>query len=349
MKRESRLEREYREMMTQAAPDLWERIESGLSGQTAVAAEETQERAAESGKILRMPGRRLYGAATAVAAMLIILIAVPRLWGMKAGSSTSEEAAAGGAENGWETMAETAAAMAEGIMDTVGNEVDGMAPVKVSPDSFVSEIEIEEGAAEVLQEAADTGGEIFSEERLGETQLLCLATVRQTFPAASESGGSGRAVYEVVVDEVCFLKSDADDGDTNAGMGTDNMFGMNGAEGTTGAAGPQNDQAEITGGSELMVVIAGAGADGSAAGPQELEAEERYLLPLKRQDGMWEPVFSGAPQIRVTGDGGYLFPAVYESLMDGASWNEEEQLYYRDDDSFLPELTALIEAYSDDR
>ncbi len=358
MKREGKLEREYRKMVTQAAPDLWDRIEGRLADRTAETEgerkpgtidEEEQGRdsesvSAEDGRILRLPRFRLYGAAAAVAVFLMILVVVPGLWDMNMGRSGNTTRSTAGAYDAGQSYGEAeieeeeaGAGNIDGCMETAAETVAAMAETAAETMAMTAEI-----TAETEIKAGRDG---FSEDSLGDTQLLCLVTVQRTDRAGAEEGDTDRVICKVLVDEVCYREEDPN-------------------EGQAGGAADVSVTEEIAAGSMLTVEIPDTEADDSAQTTPEICPEERYLLPLVRRDGVWEPVL---PQIRVTEDGGYLFPAVYESLLDGSRiWNIEQQemaaqntgqkrnepqdgaedasrqIYYRDDTTLVPELIMLI-------
>ena len=348
MKRENKLEREYREMMTQAAPDLWERIESGLADHTAENSGETEPQTAdgtgserkESGRMLRMPKRRLYEAATAVAAVLVILAALPRTFErIKDNENTSGsmidggvynaafaggapemadgaaqgQAAAGVAENGMETMPETAAGAADST-ETV-------------PAALITEMEeetvAEPGDAAPAEETAIEG--VYAESDLKDTRLLCQVTIRNM---SRENKADGRPYirYEASADDIFYRSAEPDTEAVNKGDS----------------------------------IIIEMPADGTEDWQRSflMKAGASYIVPLAERDSALEPVFPDEPQIERIEDGGYCFPSLYVSLTDANSAimqssadedreSQEAPMFIRKDETFIEELVGLIEKYAD--
>ncbi len=258
---------------------------------------------------------------------------------------TAETAAMAGAGAAPEEMDGGApGSVAEGAPESVEKDASGSMTEGVSGDAAGSgsedasktlteeSVSAAELASQILEipedavtEAADA--EIFTEEVLKETQLLCLVTVREARLAAGADGQTDRIVYETEVEQIYYA----------------------GAEALDGAV-------DVQAGSEMTVEsVIVCEADGNQALYQMLPGSE-YLLPLARRDGAWEPVFQYAPQIRLTADGGYIFHDGYQSLADGAAAAEGRmetdgeycgRMLERTDADFPMRLAEIIGRYAE--
>lgn len=341
MKRDRLFEQEYRDRMTQVAPDLWNRIESGLNEhpRRAEAGVPDEEMRKGAGRILTFPRRGLYGAAAAAAAVLVIL-AGPGLMEKNMGSGSGAESLAGAAA--YDGAAPETAAVTEMMEaeDAMPEEMAGggmfAAAVPEAGEEAPGKMAAGETFAETMpamldamsEETAAEGAFAEPEARLRNTQLLCQATVRQIQYVEAADGQPARYRYEVLVDAVYY---EADGGSAgNAGE----MQDAEGVQDTGGAqsAGEAQDAGEAQSAGEaqdtagkkpagvrtLTVEIPAAGETEPEQNDLQMVQGASYLLPLTRHGDVWEPVLEDVPQIRRNEDGSYLFPDVYRGLADGS-------------------------------
>ncbi len=341
MKKEKLFEREYRNRMTHAAPDLWDRIESGLEEYPERSMAEAPRGGSvgsrkESGKILSLPRRRLYGAAAAAAAMLVLLAVSPKFLELhmdqRSGAALTATTAAARDMGGQRTGAQAAAG---GASLEMGALAGGL--MEEDEEATVEETAVEEATVEETEmdlEKQMDGGAAASEDRLKNTRMLCQVTVRR---AQSLEAGDGRSAgyrYEAEVDAVYYEAGNRDS--ENAGE-----------EGSAA-----ENREEIAVGDVIEVVIPDAGAGNPGEGPLQMLVDASYLLPLIPRGSVWEPVLSDVPQIRRNEDGSYLFPAVYHSLADKSEeWYGQQEadssgasarMLLRTDGAFVSELVGLI-------
>ncbi len=366
---EKRLEQEYRELKHKAAPDLWDRIEKGLkehprrqetetiSDTEPVVWDEKSARLMEipdrEGKRPQKRLRRIYGMAAAAAAMLALVITVPKMTDKKS-EMKSMARDAGQEIIAAETKADIGNALSEaGGEDRAGDRAEYKAEDRTE---YKAEAGTEDRAgykaearaedrAEYQAKAGTTDGilyyeelklaayrpmavpenavtvpedsQYFSEAILKDAQLLCGGTVTKVSFEKDSSGKAVKVVYEMTLDQVYYAE------DYTAGMETITV----------------KSPIIKTDGDEVYILY-------------QLQPGGVYLLPLCRKDKDWELLYPFAPQIQVTGDGEYLFHSGYASLVNEAtsvvigSQEGSNDYYYdrmvlRKDEDFLSDLLAL--------
>lgn len=197
MKDEKQLEREYRSIKQQAAPDLWNRIEGNLKEHP------EREAAGEHPEICRREpasGRRgsfrpAYGMAAAAAAIAVLVTAVPVMRSRMA-------------EAGPETLVMGAGmAEAEEPVDSVP-EMAGTIQAGTREDKAermaYRPLQVPEDAVTVAEDAR-----YFSEGILADTDLLCGARVILAELCREEGDASGqvsRVVYQMEVDGIYYAE-----------------------------------------------------------------------------------------------------------------------------------------------
>lgn len=294
---EKRLKQEYTELKRQAAPNLWARIEGNLKDHP-----ERVSTDKEAEVIRRLPDKKrrktpFYGMAAAAAAILVLAVTVPQLDRM----GSSKSAAPAG-------LLPTEAAPVIHEMEIMREAPDQLRKTAWQP------LQVPEQAVTVPEDS-----QYFSEGILGDTELLCAATVISAELETDHSGKAVKVVYELAVDQVYYAE------DYTTGM---DMITV-------------KSPIIKTDGDEAYVLY-------------QLLPESTYLLPLKKQDGDWELLYPFAPQIQVTGDGAYLFHSGYASLVTedtsvviGIQEGENDYYYdrmlLREDDNFLSDFVSLVE------
>lgn len=348
---EKRLEQKYRELKHQAAPDLWARIEGNLKDHP-----ERAGKAQHAETIREFPQRKrgktpVYGMAAAAAAILVLVAAVPqldRIGGGKSAAPMMNQAAADSdmeaapMDMAPENTAQGDAAIPETQEMALSSEVTAAensaensagnsagkakaaGAAKDLPDGVLSYGQLQLTSWQPLQvpEQAVTvpeDSQYFSEGILGDTELLCGATVISAELETDHSGKAVKVVYELELDQVYYAE------DYTAGM---DRFTV-------------KSPIIKTDGDEAYVLY-------------QLLPEGTYLLPLKKQDGDWELLYPFAPQIQVTGEGAYLFHSGYVSLVtedtsvvigsqEGANDYYYDRMLLREDDNFLSDFVSLVE------
>ncbi|MCI8658966.1 MAG: hypothetical protein HFG54_01785 [Lachnospiraceae bacterium] len=349
---EKRLKQEYRNLRQQAAPDLWDRIESSLKDHPERVREELfmekeqPVRRLEEGK--KRAGRKLYGMAAIAAAMLALMVTVPRMTkekGMGAGNAVPEanqEFMAAATTDHLEAVQETAVDAGSGMSGAKSQERENAVCAKVQEESGeMGENMLLPGKSDGLPEGVIDYQQLqlaayqpitvpenaltipedfqyFSEAILKDTQLLCGGTVTGVSLEEDSSGRAVKVVYEMSLNQVYYAE------DYTTGM----------------------DQIIVkspivkTDGDEVYILY-------------QLQQGGTYLLPLWRQEGEWELLYPFAPQIQVTGDGAYLFHSGYASLVNDTTdvvlgSQEGENDYYYDrmvlryDEDFISDLLTLV-------
>lgn len=159
----------------------------------------------------------------------------------------------------------------------------------------------------------------FSEDILADTELLCGARIRNVSFEYDSSGNASKVVYDMTIDEVYYAEDYASPAE------------------------------------QIQVKSPIIQTDGDEAYLlYQLQVDGRYLLPLKKQEGIWELLFPFAPQIQVLEQGGYLFHSGYTSLVDddtavvvgqqeAANDYYYDRMLFREDDSFLSDFLTLVE------
>lgn len=318
---EKRLEQEYRELKHQAAPDLWARIEGNLKDHPERVGENREAEVIQ--KIPEKKERKMpvYGMAAAAAAILVLVAAVPQM--NRIGSSKS---AAPMMNQATEDRDMEAAPMESAMPETQAMALapEAAGETEFLPDGVLRYDQLQMTAWKPLQvpEQAVTvpeDSQYFSEGILGDTELLCGATVISAELETDDSGSAVKVVYKLELDQVYYAE------DYTAGMDLITV----------------KSPIIRTDGDEAYVLY-------------QLLPEGTYLLPLKKQDGDWELLYPFAPQIQVTGDGAYLFHSGYASLVTEdtsvviGSQEGENDYYYdrmllREDDNFLSDFVSLVE------
>lgn len=351
---EKRLEQEYRRLKGQQAPDLWSRIEGNLQEHPereqrmgTNAKEVLQERHPEK---IRLSRRRIYGMATAAAAMLALLVIAPGLMEGKL-EKTSEQvqmpavakatealpeeapetvaepeamAAAGNAEPRADMAENGAGAPGENLLHAAPRATSEKASSKALPDGVLMSdqlllasyqpITVPENAVTVADDS-----QYFSEDILRDAGLLCSGTVTAVSLERDASGKAVKVVYEMTLEQVYFAE------DYTTGMEVITV----------------KSPIVKTDGDEVYILY-------------QLQPGGTYLLPLHKPEQDWELLYPFAPQIQVTGDGAYLFHSGYASLIDedtsvviGRPEGDNDYFYdrmvLRRDEDFLSELLQLVE------
>lgn len=160
----------------------------------------------------------------------------------------------------------------------------------------------------------------FSESILGDTELLCQATITDVRLITDQDGTATNISYDVTLDQVYYSQDYVTE--------KDHMV--------------------------VNAPIIQASSDSGAAGHvlYQMQTSSSYLLPLKKQGGSWELLCASAPQVQITGDGAYLFHSGYTTLADSRSriviGNQEgandyyyDRMLLRDDDDFLSDFIML--------
>lgn len=211
--------------------------------------------------------------------------------------------------------AETAAETAGGM--TIPVSQDGAAGVVTWQQLSIpayTALPVPEKAAAVPEDAW-----YFSEDILADTELLCGAKIKNISFEYDSSGNAVKVVYDMTIDKVYYAED---------------------------YASPE-EQIRVT-----SPIIRTDGDEAYLL--YQLQMDEKYLLPLKKHEGIWELLFPFAPQIQMLEQGGYLFHSGYASLMDGdtavvvgqqeaANDYYYDRMLFREDDRFLSDFLALVE------
>lgn len=208
-------------------------------------------------------------------------------------------------------------------MDQAAGMPDGAATVASSPGVVTwKQLSVPAYTALSIPEQARTVPEdawYFSEDILADTELLCGARIRNVSFEYDSSGNASKVVYDMTIDEVYYAEDYASPAE------------------------------------QIQVKSPIIQTDGDEAYLlYQLQVDGRYLLPLKKQEGIWELLFPFAPQIQVLEQGGYLFHSGYTSLMDddtavvvgqqeAANDYYYDRMLFREDDSFLSDFLTLVE------
>lgn len=376
---ERRLEEEYRKMQRQAAPDLWGRIESSLKDhpermeKEAAGAEpeknaagalgetlgetregtvketlgefsgkdleeaaagslgETLEAGEAEGKIRRLPKRTSYRMAAAAAAAVALLVAAPQMLNRWPGYGTANSGA-GGMDTAMPEEALEMDAAAQAAPETAVEEE--MAPVEIKEipnfaapkygNGFLRYDQLQLVSYQPLAVPANAvtvpeDSQYFSEAIFRDTELLVGGTVTDVSLEYDGDGKAVKVVYEMNLDQVYYAE------DYTTGLETLTV----------------KSPIVETEGDEVFILY-------------QLQPGGTYLLPLWQKNGDWELLYPFAPQIQVTGDGGYLFHSGYASLVTGdtsvvlGSQEGENDYYYdrmllREDGNFLSDFVSLVE------
>lgn len=319
---EKRLEQEYRRLQKEAASDLWDRIEGQLREHPEREIRTTQKRTAvqepetgDSRANQRIRFRRRQWYGLATAAAVMAVTFGVSL--VRNSGQTPMDQAAGAAET-TAAAAETAA-----VMDGAAGMPDGAETVASSPGVVTwKQLSVPAYTALSIPEQARTVPEdawYFSEDILADTELLCGARIRNVSFEYDSSGNASKVVYDMTIDEVYYAEDYASPAE------------------------------------QIQVKSPIIQTDGDEAYLlYQLQVDGRYLLPLKKQEGIWELLFPFAPQIQVLEQGGYLFHSGYTSLVDddtavvvgqqeAANDYYYDRMLFREDDSFLSDFLTLVE------
>lgn len=263
------------------------------------------------------PGRRIFQTSAVAAAAVAAMVAVK----MSVPDSIGDKSAWMGTKT--ETIAqitggEEAAVMEAGELDTWmeegGNEDSGVVDEEQLMLAACHPVAVPEDAVTI---PADD--QYFSEAILKDAQLVCRGTVTDVSLEEDSSGKAVKVVYKVSLDQVDYAE--------------DYVVGMD--EITVKSPIVKTD------GDEVYILY-------------QLQIGGTYLLPLLQQEGGWELLYPFAPQIQVTGEGGYLFHSGYATLMNdetlvvtgtpqGSNDVYYDRMVLRKDDNFLSEFLNLVE------
>lgn len=317
---EKRLEQEYRKLKESDTPDLWDRIEGRLQDHPRQENAARQDSlAGQDTRIRKKPGwfrfRQRYGYGITAAAA-VIAVAVGLNVARNSGN-VEMETTAGAMEA---AMPETA--MPEIAVQAEAGGMDGTALVPENGVVTWQQLAVADYTALQVPKQAVTVPEdswYFSEDILADTGLLCGAGVSGVSFEYDNSGTAVKVVYDLTIDEIYYAED------------------------------------YVSSGRQIQVKSPIIEAEGDEAFLlYQLQAGSTYLLPLKRQEGVWELLYPFAPQVQVLKDGGYLFHSGYTSLMgstasvvigqqQAANDYYYDRMLFRNDDSFLSDFLSLVE------
>lgn len=332
MKQQSSLEQKYKDLMHQAAPDLWSRIEGNLKEHPERVLCHDKEK--EEPAILKNSApayhtiykRITFGTAAAAAAVFLLVMVSPRfpsVFPVRKHAEIDMELSGN---------SEAEAGMKAGMASETTAAFDGNALInpeiangKEAGILYYSQLDLASYTSLSLPAGAVTLPEdtmYFSEDILGDTQLLCLGTVTCVSFETDQSGNPASLVYDIRLDSVCYSE-----------------------DYTT-------DLESLTVKSPIVKADRG---DNQIL--YQLQTGASYLIPLKKQSDCWELLFPFAPQVQVTGNGAYLFHSGYTSLtnantfvvlgeQEGANDFYYDRMLLRDDEDFLSDFISLVMAYS---
>lgn len=364
MKDEKQLEREYRSIKQQAAPDLWNRIEGNLKEhpEREAAGEHPEwEAAREHLEICRREpasGRRgsfrpAYGMAAAAAAIVVLVTAVPV---MRSRMAEAPEMAGGILE---ETRA---AGNAEREADGQGHETAIPAPgAQAGPETLVmgaGMAEAEEPVAGGPEESVDSVPEMAGaiqagtgEDKAERMAYRPLQVPEDAVTVAEDARYFSEGILadtdllcgaRVISVELCREEGDAS-GQVSRVVYQLEVDGIYYAEDYIRSMDRITVESPIirTQGDTAFVLY-------------QLVPGETYLLPLAEKEEHYELLYPFAPQIQMVQGQGYLFHSGYASLVNdetAVARKEPEgdnDFYYdrmllRNDDDFLSDLISLIE------
>lgn len=328
MSDKKRLEKAYRDLQIQKAPDLWNRIEAGLEAREENPADEKPVRIHVDKRKGRKKNYR-FEAGIAAAACCALLAA---------GSLKFNRGAQSGAM-------ETNAVMAEGTMAAETTAAAALEPQETLAQKaeVPSYGDYAEGQNEAVPGGTSEAGIVryeslalagvpapvppensvfvpddhyyFTEDSLKDAGLLSQVQVKQVSYEESPDGLVHFVIYDVVVDKVLYSEDYV------------------------------SEKQEL----QVKSPLTGDGAD-----LYLLKEGGNYILPLKYEDGAYRLVYPECPQIEVTEDTRYVFHTGWQSLVDDRtavvlkSSESPEDYYYdrmvlRDDAEFLSNLTALVQ------
>lgn len=193
----------------------------------------------------------------------------------------------------------------------------------IVPHFYPNQVSIDENKKTVLKTAekfiaVPEDLRYFSEEVLGDTELLFAGSVTDIFFECDSQGRADKIVYQMNLEQVYYA------------------------------------QDYLSGGSVILVkspVVETQGDEMHSL--YQLQKNCSYLLPLCQKEGNWELVYPFAPQIQMMPDGAYLFHTGYISLIneetqtaiqsqEGLNDYFYDRMRLRRDDEFLSELIHLV-------
>lgn len=332
-----RLEQEYKKLQIRETPDLWDRIESGLTPREA-------ELPPTHPAVKR---HRTYQFRTGLAAAACCILALAGIRGISAvtdriamNEHAVEMTAAGKAEAaGTETMegieniagienAESMVGNQEIPQETVSADQNQGIILDIVPETFQTapprilsydSLPLTGTAAPLPDSQASYTGEpnyYFTEDCIGDTELLCKVKVSDITYEPGEDGLIHDVIYEISVEDVLYAED------------------------------------YVSAGQSIQVKSPLMGSEGQETLLYGLKQGGSYILPLKNGENSYELVFPYAPQIEVTSDTRYLFHNGWQSLINEETsvvvmtTHQEGDDYYdrmllRYDDDFLPTLIQL--------
>lgn len=381
---EKRLEQEYRRLKCQQTPDLWSRIEGNLQEHPERNPEENIPKALQEAgpKTVRFRRKRVYGMATAAAAMLVLVVAMPKMmegrWKKSdsvnqmappmagaAGAVTMEAEKAAGGE---EMAAEKAAGGEEMAAEKAASGAEKETAVRKAADTAEAETAAEESAGGASPESGaimgaglPAGQEPSIENRekrvLPEGILACDQLQLASYQPVALPGNA----VTVAEDSQYFSEDILRDAELLCGA---RVTGVSLEQDATGKAVKvvyemameQVYYAEdyVTGMETVTVKSPIIKTDGDEMYIlYQLQPGGTYLLPLYKPGQDWELLYPFAPQIQVTGDGAYLFHTGYTSLMtedtslvigrpEGDNDYFYDRMVLRRDENFLSDLLKLV-------
>ncbi len=370
MKQKSSLEQEYKNLMSQSAPDLWDRIEGNLKEypERGHLPEHEDIRKRTSGHVRPETFRSSYstvykwasfGTTAIIAAACLLVIAGPwysTLFPVRnqAGSSM-------------ETAAETTAGWIAG--ETVANGGTNEAASETGVD--------EEATADWAAGKATAdwiAGETLVDEEDSRTTADCIVNE----PSSDKTAGvlhysqlnlaSYSALslppHAVTVPEDTMYFSEDILADTELlclGTVTSVSLEMDSSQNaallvydiTLDSICYSQDYTEsLTSLTVRSPIVASEGGENQIL--YQLQVGSSYVLPLKQLGSDWQLLFPFAPQIQITENGAYLFHSGYASLTDdqtlvvvgepeGANDFYYDRMLLRDDDGFLSDVLSLVQ------
>lgn len=160
----------------------------------------------------------------------------------------------------------------------------------------------------------------FSEDILGDTELLCQGTVTASRLETDETGSAVTVSYDIALDQVYYSQ--------------DYLM-----------------TASVTVTAPIIEAVSDSEAESHVL--YQLLTGATYLLPLKKDEQeCWQLLCASAPQVQLTTDGAYLFHSGYTTLADsraqvvignqeGANDYYYDKMLLREDDDFLTDFIAL--------
>ena len=328
MKQKLSLEQKYKNAMTQAAPDLWSRIEENLKEYPERELHLEKEEASEKnpsqtrptdiqhsyGKIYK---RITIGTTAAIAAACLLVITGPWYFSLFPVGNRTE--ASMETNSDWETGNSVLPAEETKL---TSEETSQPAFASSSGVLHYSQLDLASYSALSLTSQAITVAEdtmYFSEDILADTELLCLGTVTSVSLETDQSQNAVFLVYDITLESI-FYSEDYTEGLKSLTVKSPIVEAK---------------------GSENQILY-------------QLQSKSSYVLPLKRLGNDWQLLFPFAPQVQITGSGAYLFHSGYTSLTNENTFvvvGEQEgtnDFYYdrmllRDDDDFLSDFLSLVQ------